>query len=404
MKDKEKQVRRPAISAKTQSLRNKIVVVSITILICIFLFIILLTRGTIDYLNNKDADNDIHTIYNFYKMTDETNTQLPLSPYFIVVEGLNTKSVDLSNSVRMTQAEASKLHDVSKLMAVQKGTTSSYRFNVFKEKDSTVTIFLYIGQITESKNVATGVLLIILLSSLLLLSIITSVCANFIIAPFVESAEQQRQFIADASHDLKTPLAVIMSNIDVVEMSVGKSKWTSNIKKESKRMAELIDDMLTLSKLESFSEKTMPISVNISDILNEMVSEFDPMWKERKISVIKKVNDKLIKEGSPQQITRLFRTIMQNATKYCTEGGRFELSAKKIKGKIVVTMYNTAELDPNIDYNKLFERFYRGDSSRNSHTGGHGIGLSIAKKICELENYQIKAEKTKQGIAFIITL
>ena len=67
-------------------------------------------------------------------------------------------------------------------------------------------------------------------------------------------------------------------------------------------------------------------------------------------------------------------------------------------------MYNTAELDPNIDYNKLFERFYRGDSSRNSHTGGHGIGLSIAKKICELENYQIKAEKTKQGIAFIITL
>jgi signal transduction histidine kinase len=199
-------------------------------------------------------------------------------------------------------------------------------------------------------------------------------------------------------------LAVIVANADVIAISGGDTKWTKNIKKEAKKMSELIDDMLTLSKLDSFTNNQTPIQLNISDMLNEMVSEFDPMWKERKIKVDNRVNANLTVTGSQQQVNRLFRTIMQNATKYTTEGGTFELVAKRIKNRIMVSMYNTAQLDPNMDYNKMFERFYRSDSSRNSKTGGHGIGLAIAKKICELEGYQIRAEKQREGIAFIITI
>ena len=389
---------------KIIQLRQKIIKVAIVILLCMFACVIAFTSLIMDIYNNKEADNNISAILTAVIMTDG-NINIPSTvSYFVVQDDTITQSMTLNNTHKLDQEKALQLYKQVDKKDGDKGTIQHYRYGVRIFNNSTYAAFINIEQYQETKNLATGILLVILLVSFAILSIVTSICSNFIIQPFIESTEYQKQFITDASHDLKTPLAVIVANADVIAISGGDTKWTKNIKKEAKKMSELIDDMLTLSKLDSFTNNQTPIQLNISDMLNEMISEFDPMWKERKIKVDNRVNANLTVTGSQQQVNRLFRTIMQNATKYTTEGGTFELVAKRIKNRIMVSMYNTAQLDPNMDYNKMFERFYRSDSSRNSKTGGHGIGLAIAKKICELEGYQIRAEKQREGIAFIITI
>lgn len=387
---------------KIMQSRNKIVTIVIGILLIMFILIIVMTRSLMNLYNNRIADKKISQIMELSEAKDNIDSYWDES-YFII-KSTSKITITKHNENRLTNDDAEEIFKKILNRPSTKGTIGAYRYLIIQNNIETHAVFLNIEKDINSKNIATSILLIILLISLIILSIVASICSNFIIAPFLDQAEQQKQFIADASHDLKTPLSVIMANADVLEMANGQSKWTQNIKKESKKMAELIDDMLTLSKLESFTEKSAPISVDISDILNEIINEFDQNWKEKNIKVVNKIDRNLTVMGSPQQISRLFRTLMQNATKYCTESGIFEVIAKRNKGKILISLYNTADLDTSIDYNKLFERFYRMDTSRNSKTGGHGIGLSIAKKICELEGYQIRAEKQKEGITFIINM
>ena len=389
---------------KIIQLRRKIIKVAIIILLCMFACVIAFTSIIMDMYNNKEADNNIKSILSAIIITDG-NVDVPLSvSYFVIVDDTVTQALTLNNHYRIDDEKALSLYEAIEKEDGNKGTIRHYRYGVKISQDKVYAAFINIEQYQDTKDLATGILLVILLVSFAILSIVTSICSNYIIQPFIETSEYQKQFITDASHDLKTPLAVIVANADVLEISNGKNKWTKNIKKEVKKMSELIDDMLTLSKLDNFSDTTPEVNVNLSDMLNEMVQEFDPLWKERKIKVEKRVNANLVVNGHLQQINRLLRTIMQNATKYTTEEGMFELTAKRNKGRVVISMYNTAQLDPDMDYNKMFERFYRSDSSRNSKTGGHGIGLAIAKKICELEGYQIRAEKQKEGISFIITI
>lgn len=388
---------------KIEQLRHKIIFVAIVVLLCMFTCVVLFTNMIIDIYNNKEADANIHKITSAVMLDTNLNIASPIS-FFVIEDTPTAQSVNLNNAYKIDQQKALNMYELALKQGHTKGTLQQYRYGITEYDDTVIAVFMNISQYQETKNLTTGVLLVILLISFAILSIVTSICSNFIIEPFIESSEYQKQFITDASHDLKTPLSVIIANTDVIEISHGADKWTKNIKKEARHMAELIDDMLTLTKLDNFTDTTPNAAVNVSDMLNDMVSEFDAIWKERKINVVNKINPNIETIGNYQQIHRLFQTIMQNATKYTTEGGTFEITTQKQKHRIIVSMYNTANLDPDIDYNRLFERFYRGDSSRNSKTGGHGIGLAIAKKICELEHYQIQAEKQRDGIVFIITL
>ena len=389
---------------KIIQLRHKIIKVAIVILLCMFACVITFTSIIMDIYNNKEADNNIRSILSATIITNGT-VEIPVNvSYFVVTDDTVTQSLTLNNHYQIENEKALSLYESIEKENGNKGTIRHYRYGVKVYEGKIYAAFINIEQYQETKDLATGILLVILLVSFAILSIVTSICSNYIIQPFIESSEYQKQFITDASHDLKTPLSVIIANADVLEISGGSSKWTKNIKKEAKKMSELIDDMLTLSKLDSFTDSDTNVKIQISDILNEMVQSFDPIWKERGIKVHNRINANLTMVGNPTQVSRLFRTIMQNATKYTTENGVFEIVAKRYKNHIVVSMYNTATLDPDMDYNRMFERFYRSDASRNSKTGGHGIGLAIAKKICELEDYQIKAEKQKDGLAFIITI
>lgn len=393
-------------SPKVQQLKNKLVIVSSLIILILFALIVFITRGSMKLYQNKSIDDVSQKIADVIQTQDDIDLNkiwdnIPYTVNLFVISEDKTTEISVFGIVKSSEA---KMMDLYKRSSGKTGTIDNYRYRIIHLENRTIGIFIDITKEQQSQQNTILILMLILIASMILLLIIISFLSRLVIRPFAESYEQQKQFITDASHDLKTPLTIIMSNADVLEFSTGKNQWTDTIKKETKKMSELIDDMLTLSKVESFTEKQSRTFINISDVLNNMIDELSLLWEERNIKVIRNIPNNIVINCNNKQIDRLFSVIMQNATKYCKENGTFEVTVSQQKNKVLVSMYNDADLDENIDYSKLFERFYRSDSSRNSSTGGHGIGLSIAKKICELEGYTIVAEKKSKGIVFKISL
>ena len=391
---------------KASQIRQKIFVISTSILAAMFLIVVWGTRVTVSIHDEGQMSDLSGRIITDVLLDNKKNiiTDFQYGERFFVFEEKNDSISKVFSN--LSNSDELKVLDIYKSVKNDSGKVDRFYYQAH-HGDRNIIVFIDMSNIEESKNNTTLMIGVISIACFIIVTTIISVASNAVIVPFVKSSEQQKQFITDASHDLKTPLTIISSNADVLEMTTGKNKWTTAIKNETKRMAELIDDMLTLSKVESLTERQERTDVNISEILNNMCDEFDSLWDEKNIRVIKNISQNIIVKANIKQIHRLFYVIMQNATKYGEKGGVFKLTVqknKKTKNKLIVKMYNDIDQNENADLDKIFERFYRHDSSRNSSIKGHGIGLSIAKKICELEGYDISAAYEKKGICFTVVI
>lgn len=226
--------------------------------------------------------------------------------------------------------------------------------------------------------------------------------AKWIIKPVIESFNRQKQFVADASHELKTPIAVIMANAEALEKEPEEKKWLNNIKSEADRMNELVTSLLDLAKLEEGKEVQQ--EENLSKIVEMSVLTFESLMYENKIELEYDIQKVINIKCNSSQIKQLVAILIDNAIKHSETNGKISIALKKQKNDTVLTVSNRGKEIPKEIREKIFERFYRADESRNRDTNRYGLGLAIAKNIVENHNGKISVESEKGITTFKVVL
>ncbi len=325
--------------------------------------------------------------------------------YFVVTLTGQSAAADLEHIASVDEETACAMAQTALDGGRTVGYLEEFRYRVAEDQSGqTTVIFLDCSESFSMQRMMTAVLTCIAILFTLLVTLVFSLLSQRAIRPFAENARRQKQFITDASHELKTPLAIISANAEVLEYKVGKNQWTGNITDQIGHMREQIDRMLTLSKMEEFSEKLELESVDLSGLVSRMLDSFREVFRQKDAAMDVHISEDITLEGNQKQLEMLFSILIENACKYVSQAGRVQISLTGGGKHICFRIFNTAALPKDLDCKKLFDRFYRPDASRTSATGGQGIGLSIAQTIVSLHGGSISAEPAEDGICFAVSL
>lgn len=286
----------------------------------------------------------------------------------------------------------------------EQGFVEDYRYTVYTVGNETHVIFLDYGREMGSFRTflftGVGVSLIGLLAVLLLLIFLS----GRIVKPFSENYEKQKQFITDAGHELKTPLTIIDADAEVLEMDIGENEWLADIQMQTKRLAQLTNSLIQLSRMEE-QPQIEKIEFPISDVVEETVETFQALAKTQNKKLSSRIQPMLSLNGDEKAISQLVTILLDNAVKYSDDGGKIEVTLEKQKNLIRLGVFNTADSVPKESLTSLFNRFYRADPSRNSRTGGYGLGLSIASAIVASHKGKIQvATQDEKSLLIVVSL
>ena len=235
--------------------------------------------------------------------------------------------------------------------------------------------------------------------------ILISLLSGRAVRPIVENMEKQKRFVTDAGHEIKTPLAIIMANTDALELHQGETKWSRNIRGQTERLSGLMQNLLTLSRMDEGTAGTLMSECSLSEMTRDAVAQFREPAENRGISVLCDIAENVTVTGDKVRLLQLLTILLDNAVKYA-EGGTPEIrvSVSRQERTAVLRISNTCFLGQDEDPGKWFERFYRGDSARTQKSGGYGIGLSAASAIVRLHKGSVKAEYEDGRVVFTIVL
>ncbi|GFI09115.1 sensor kinase CusS [Lachnospiraceae bacterium] len=310
--------------------------------------------------------------------------------------------VNVESVFSITEAESQEYVDHALGKKCERGWVSDYRFCVFQSGNQTAIVFVN-GEMNRmmSNRFLLTALLTLVGSGMAVLLLIISISKRAVY-PAAESYEKQRQFITDANHELKTPLTLILSDLDIVESEVGKNEWLDDMRSEGERMRTLINQLVTLSRMDEDQANLSIAPFDLSGAVLDTVSEFQSLAEERKKHLTAKAEPSVEYCGDEGLIRRLLTILLDNAVKYCDEGGSIEVMLYR-KRRPVIKVENTYGNVDSLKLDRLFDRFYRGDKSR-SFDGSFGVGLSIARAIAKNHHGDIAAYKKEQTIGFKVEL
>lgn len=243
--------------------------------------------------------------------------------------------------------------------------------------------------------------------ALVIFSIASVLLARWALRPVEQTWQKQRQFVANASHELKTPLTVILANMGIVkshaEDSVaGQMTWIRNTEEEALRMKGLVDGLLFLAKGDDMAGGGPMLPVDFSDAVSTMALSFEPVAFEKGLNLHTKIEPEIRLSGNEPQLRQLVGILLDNAVKYAKGTGAIELALKKSQSGAELSVYNDGDFLSPEERGRLFDRFYRADPSRSQP--GYGLGLSIARMIAENHRGRISADNVKSGVMFTVWL
>lgn len=296
----------------------------------------------------------------------------------------------------------------SQLRDGSRGSIGKYRYLIKDMGNEKMITFLDRSQDVE---VAKQLLMTSILTALIGLScilIIMIILSGKIIQPFIRNHEKQKEFITDAGHELKTPLAIIRTNAEVLEVCCGSNEWIDSIKNQTSRLDGLVKGLLQLARSSELQNDEVHILFPLSAAVNEVADSFMAMAKQKGLKMTTNIAPNIDFKGDPNNIKTLVSILIDNAIKYCAENGDIKVTLKRMgkstskTAKLIVE--NETTIDDNQDINRFFERFYRSEGSRSRQTGGYGIGLSVAKTITEAHRGKITVSKSKNGKRIYFTV
>lgn len=280
----------------------------------------------------------------------------------------------------------------------ERGWVSDYRYRILETGQGATVVF-----VNGSMNwaVTTRLLVtafLVLLGSALLILLLTVLLSKRVVRPVAESYEKQKQFITDANHELKTPLTLILSNLDIVEAELGQNEWLDDIRSEGERMGLMINQLVALSRMDESQAHMVRSAFDLSAAVEDTVSEFRPLAAERGKKPQTSIEPGIRYEGDEGLIRRLASILMDNAVKYCDEGGEIRVEVCQHRHPVLIVENTYAQVDQ-LELDRLFDRFYRADKAR-TFSGSFGVGLSIAQSIVRSHRGSIHAYRKGNTIGF----
>ncbi len=313
--------------------------------------------------------------------------------YFTVL--LNEKGevikTDISNTVSVDETTAREMAKERFSQGKQKGVANPFVFQQIPSQEGICYLFLnceddfsyFYSFLWTSIGICFG--------GIALVFVLVCFFSGIVMKPVAESYEKQKQFITDAGHELKTPLTIIDANAEVLEMEGGESPWINSIRNQVKRLSELTQKLVFLSRME---EEKAPLSItefSLTDAVLETAAPFEAVATTHDKTLEISCKEGVTYKGDEATIRQLISLLLDNAMKYSSENGNISITLTEIGKKKQLTVTNTVEKVGNTSPALWFDRFYRQETSRNSATGGHGIGLSVAQAIVNAHKGKISA-------------
>ena len=325
------------------------------------------------------------------------NTRLEESRYFIAIQNTDGELI-LGASSKETEYSQEELLGIAEDVLssnADSGYTGNYVYRVTDKNDgSRAAVFLN----CESKKA--GVISLALISlgacvaGVLLSLLLVALLSKRAIKPMMENIEQQKRFITDAGHELKTPLTVISANMDVLSMDIGQNEWVQSTQKQVANMRKLVNELVYLSRMDEADSHLEKSVVDLSKVVQDVVAPFEGMAEFNGKNLILNIEDDIKVSGDEAALRRLISTLCENAVKHAPEDSDIQISLTQ-SGKGVVFISENTMKEPLSEgaLTHLFDRFYRADESRSKEeNSGFGIGLSIARAITEKHGGTIKAK------------
>lgn len=312
-------------------------------------------------------------------------------------------------SVLLTTDGTIQMTDVRRIASVTEEQASEYALQVLKgnetqgfisdymflrtDEDGFVRVtFLDCGRKLESFRTFLLISLITSAAGYVLFFFVIFFYSKRITKPVAESYEKQKQFITDAGHEIKTPLAIIKADADVLEMDLENNEWVEDIQNQTKRLTALTNDLVSLARMEEGKSAVTFAEFSLSEAVEEECAAYLMLAQTEEKELVQDIQQGVFLNGDERAIRRLVNIFLDNAMKYSPEKTEIRVSLKKTGKQIHLSVFNrTREMINKENLSRMFDRFYRMDASRNSETGGHGIGLSMAKAITEAHGGKISA-------------
>ena len=322
-----------------------------------------------------------------------------------------------SYSAYVTGGTYADLEDTEELAAIltdclsqeqSQGTIDGYNLRYLRQDNGLYQKLAFVDMSMEQATLREmmGSYLQIGAAAMLLLLGVSILLSRWATRPVERAWRQQRQFLSDASHELKTPLTVILSNAELLEsaqLPERPARWTDNIRSEAGRMKSLVEEMLTLARADNMVRTAVLEEVSLSDLAADCTLSFEPVAFEAGKPLQEDVAEDVTVLGDREKLRQVIAILLDNAVKYGAAGGAITLTLQKTDRQARLTVANPGEPIPPQQLRRLFERFYRADASRGEQSG-FGLGLPIAATIAAEHKGTLKAESDAASTRFILTL
>ena len=331
------------------------------------------------------------------------------SNFFIVRLNGNGQIVftDVSRTSLVDEASAEELA----LRVLDEGTSvgkaGKYRYQISNSHTGNETVIVFLD---TSEEILSYVRVLFLsggigLSCWILMLFMVMFLSKKAIFPIVENMERQKQFVTNAGHEIKTPLAVILANTEAMELYNGENKWSKNIREQTVRLNGLMKNLLLLAKMDESAAEIIKTEISFSELVSENVRVFAEPLNLRSITLQTEIQPNVIIKANKEQISQLISILLDNASKYTNNRGTVIVRLQKSDKRIKLLIKNSCEKLLDTPPDKLFDRFYRDDKARTQKTGGYGIGLSVARSIVLANKGSITAEyENPNFVSFTVTL
>ncbi len=325
----------------------------------------------------------------------ERSLELPYMTRFFTVtlnEDGEIASVDLENIASVDRPQAEELAASVLSRRAERGFLENFRYGYAESSDGQ-TMLLFLSRERELDSFRSFLLISLTISLIGYLAVILliTLLSGKAVRPIAESYEKQKRFITDAGHELKTPITIINADVDVLETEHEDSEWLSDIRLQTDRLTTLTNDLIYLSKMEETGVRSQMIDFPLSDVAGEIVQSFSAVAIASGKDLQVDLTPGLSISGDEKALRKLISILLDNALKYSPENGVIRFALSESGKQITLRVTNTASGLKKGNYDRLFDRFYRLDSSRNSESGGFGLGLSIAKAVVAAHKGKIGA-------------
>ena len=311
--------------------------------------------------------------------------------------------INLDNLASLTEEEAEALAENIFAAGRARGFATDYRYCRSVCDGETLLVFLNCQRELSTFRSFLYASIGISLGGILAVFILLLVFSGHIVRPIAESYEKQKRFITDAGHELKTPITIIRADADVLESELdGENEWVTDIRRQTNRLAELTEDLIYLSKMEEENASLQMQNLPFSELVDETAHSFQSLALSKGKVFHFSVTPDLNVNGDGKALAKLVSILLDNAMKYSPEGGNVELTLDRCGRNARLTVKNSTQPMEKGNADRLFERFTREDLSRNSESGGFGLGLAVAKAVTEAHGGTVHAE-SEDGVSLTVT-